>query len=81
MAALISSRSVDCTGPSLFVVPLSLLRCEHKQVVVGCWRAKEGVEVYLDLNSERGGAGGMKDGHPGIIIHDQGILRKRFGTV
>jgi hypothetical protein len=27
------------------------------------------------------GAGGMKDCKPGIIVHDQGILFQRFGTV
>jgi hypothetical protein len=51
----------------LFVVPLGLLRCENKQLVVRSRRAKEGVEVYLNLNRERGGAGGMVDSKPGII--------------
>jgi len=51
----------------LFVVPLSLLHCEHKQLVERGRRAKEGVEVYLNLNSKRGGAGGMEDGKPSII--------------
>ena len=27
------------------------------------------------------GTGGMKDGQPGIIVHDQGVLREHFGTV
>jgi len=40
---------------------------EHKQLVVRGWRAKKRVEVHLNLNSERGGAGGMVDSKPGII--------------
>jgi hypothetical protein len=67
--------------PSLFVALLSLLCCEHKELVERRRRTEKRVEVYLNINSERGGAGGMKDGKPSIIVHDQGILFQRFGTV
>jgi len=51
----------------LFIVALSLLRGEHKELVVRSRRTEKCVEVYLNLNSERGGAGGMVDGKPNII--------------
>jgi hypothetical protein len=57
-----------------------MLRVENKDPVVWSRRTKERVEVYYDFGGERG-AGGMKDDHPGIIVHDQGILRERFRTV
>jgi hypothetical protein len=54
---------------------------EHKQLVVrGRW-AKEGVEIDLNLNSERGGAGGMVDSKPGIIRENEGISSQGFPTV
>jgi len=58
-----------------------MLRVENKDPVVRSRRTKESVEVDDDLGRKRGGAGGMKDSQPGIIVHDQGILRERFGTV
>ncbi len=54
---------------------------EHKEPVVRGWRTEKCIEVHYDLGGQRGGAGGMKDGQPGIIVHDQGILRERFRTV
>src|SRR5260370_169380 len=58
-----------------------MLRVENKDPVVRSRRTKESVEVDDDLGRKRGGAGGMKDSQLGIIVHDQGILRERFGTV
>jgi hypothetical protein len=58
-----------------------MLRVENKDPVVRSRRTKESVEVDDDLGRKRGGAGGMKDSQPGIIVHDQGILRERFATV
>ncbi len=54
---------------------------ENKQVVVGCRWTEERIQIDDDVGRKRCGAGGMKDGHPGIIVHDQGVLPKRFGTV
>jgi hypothetical protein len=68
-----------CT--SLFVAPPGLLCCEHKELVVWSRRTEKSIEVYLNINSERGGAGGMKDGQPSIIVHDQGVLFQRFPTI
>src|SRR6266568_5796931 len=56
-------------------------RVENKQLVVGCWWTEERIQIDDDLGRKCCGAGGMKDGQPGIIVHDQGVLRKRFGTV
>jgi len=58
-----------------------MLRVENKDPVVRSRRTKESVEVYYDFGGERGGAGGMKDGQPGIIVHNQGVLFQWFGTV
>src|SRR2546421_10262818 len=58
-----------------------MLRVENKDPVVRSRRTKESVVVDDDLGRKRGGAGGMKDSQPGIIVHDQGMLRDRFGTV
>ncbi len=66
-----SSRSVDCTTPSLLGVRLGLLRGEHKQVVVRRRRIEESAEVYLNINSECGGASGMKDVEARIIVHEE----------
>src|SRR6266581_734679 len=54
---------------------------ENKQVVVRCRWTEERIQIDDDLGRQCGGAGGMKDGQPGIIVHDRGILRERFGTV
>src|SRR5450755_359014 len=54
---------------------------ENKQLVVGCRWTEERIQIDDDLGRKRCGAGGMKDGQPGIIVHDQGVFRKRFGTV
>jgi hypothetical protein len=51
----------------LFVVSLGLLCSEHKELVERRRRMEKSVEVYLNLNSERGGAGGMEDRKPSII--------------
>ena len=48
-------------------------KSRNKQLVVGSRRAKEGVQVYQDLGGERGGAGGMVDGQPGIIRENEGV--------
>jgi hypothetical protein len=58
-----------------------MARVEHKEPMIRGRRTKKSVEVYYDLCGERCGASGMKDGQPGIIVHDQGILRERFRTV
>jgi hypothetical protein len=49
--------------------------------MVGGWRTKEGVEVNLDLNSERGGAGSMVDRKTGIIRENERIGPKWFATI
>src|SRR5256885_13296304 len=54
---------------------------KNKQVVVGCRWTEERIQIDDDIGRQRGGAGGMKDGQPGIIVHNQRVLRKRFGTV
>jgi hypothetical protein len=59
----------------------SLGRVENKQLVVGCRWTEESIQIDDDLGRKRCGAGGMKDSQPGIIVHDQGVLQKRFGTV
>jgi len=58
-----------------------MLRVENKDPVVRSRRTKESVEVDDDLGRKRGGAGGMKDSQPGIIVHDQGVLREWFRAV
>jgi len=65
----------------LFVIAVGLLCDEHKPWQIRRRGTKEGVEVNLNLNRERGGAGGMKDVEARIIIHDQGILFQRFGAI
>jgi hypothetical protein len=65
----------------LLIVALGLLRGEHKELVVRRRRIEESAEVYLNINSECGGAGGMKDCKPGIIVPDQGVLFQRFRAV
>jgi hypothetical protein len=65
----------------LLVVPLGLLRGEHKELVERRRWMEESAEVYLNINSECGGAGGMKDVEASIIVHDQGVLREGFGAV
>jgi len=57
-----------------------MLRVENKDPVVRSRRTKESGEVDDDLGRKRG-AGGMKDSQPGIIVHDQGVLREWFATV
>jgi hypothetical protein len=42
---------------------------------------EERAEVYLDINSQCGGTGGMKDVESRIIVHDQGILPQGFTAV
>lgn len=42
---------------------------------------EERTKVYLNVNSECGGAGNMKDVEPRIIVHDQGIRFQRFRAV
>jgi hypothetical protein len=54
---------------------------KNKQVVVGCWWTEKSIQIDDDIGRKRSGAGGMKDSKPGIIVHDQGILFQRFGTV
>jgi hypothetical protein len=40
---------------------------EHKQLLVGRRRAKEGVQVYQNLGGERGSAGSMVDKAASVI--------------
>jgi len=47
---------------------------EHKEPVERRWRTEKCIQVDDDLGSQCGGASGMKDGQPGIIVHDQGVL-------
>jgi len=54
---------------------------EHKELVERHWRIEERAEVYLNINSECGGAGGMKDVEPRIIVHDQRVIFQRFRAV
>jgi hypothetical protein len=54
---------------------------KNKQVVVGRRWTEESIQIDDDIGRKRSGAGGMKDGKPGIIVHDQGVLFQRFGTV
>jgi len=54
---------------------------ENKQVVVGCRWTEESIQIDDDIGRKRYSAGGMKDSKPGIIVHDQGVLRERFGTI
>src|SRR5260370_22234728 len=56
-------------------------RVENKQLVVRCRWTEESIQIDDDLGRKRCGAGGMKDGQPGIIVHDQGVLLQSFGTV
>jgi len=65
----------------LLIAALGLLRGEHKEPMERRRRIEESAEVYLNLNSERAGAGGMKDVEARIIVHDQGVLFQRFGTI
>jgi hypothetical protein len=58
-----------------------MLRVEHEQVLVGRWWSEERIQINDDLGRQCGGASSMKDGQPGIIVHDQGVLRKWFRTV
>jgi len=65
----------------LLIVALGLLRGEYKELVVRRRRIEESAEIYLNINSECGGAGGMKDVEARIIVHDQGVLFQRFRAV
>jgi hypothetical protein len=56
-------------------------KSRNKELMVRSRRTEKSVEVYLNLNGERGGAGGMKDHKPGIIREDEGIGSKRFAAV
>ena len=78
---MVSLLLVDYMCTSLFVALPSLLCCEHKELVEMRWRIEESAEVYLNINSERGGAGDMKDVEAHIIVHDQGVLFQRFAAV
>jgi hypothetical protein len=60
MAALISSRSVDCIGTSSWSGSRGLCG-EHKEPVIGGWRTEAGVQVDQDLGGELGSTGGMVD--------------------
>jgi hypothetical protein len=63
------------------IVALGLPSGEHKELVVRRRRIEERAEVYLNINSECAGAGGMKDVEARIIVHDQGVLFQRFRAV
>lgn len=65
-AALISLMDLDCMCTSWFVALPGLLCCEHKELVVRSRWTEKRVEVYLNLNSKRGGAGSMEDCKPSI---------------
>jgi len=54
---------------------------ENKQVVVGGWWTEKCIQIDDDIGCKRGGASGMKDSKPSIIVHDQGVLFQRFATV
>ena len=63
---------------SWFVVARILPSSEHEELVERRRRIEERAEVYLDINSQCGGTGGMKDVESRIIVHDQGILPQGF---
>jgi hypothetical protein len=42
---------------------------------------KKSVEIDDDISRQRSGRGSMKDGKPGIIVHDQGVLREWLRAV
>jgi hypothetical protein len=44
-------------------------------------RAKEGIQIDDEIGRQRCGASCMKDSQPGIIVHDQGVLREWFRAV
>jgi hypothetical protein len=54
---------------------------EHKQLPVRLRRAKEGIQIDDEISRQCCGASRMKDSQPGIIVHDQGVLREWFATV
>jgi hypothetical protein len=54
---------------------------EDEQVLVGRRRTKERVKVYEDLGGEFGSAGGMVDGQPDLVAHDEWIGSEGFGTI
>src|SRR5512135_2681430 len=58
-----------------------MLWVEHEQVLVGRWWSEESIQVDDDLGRQCCGASCMKDGQPGIIVHDQGVLREGLRTV
>src|SRR5258708_32077839 len=80
-AALISLMGLDCMCTSLFVAPPGLLCCEHKELVEWSSRTEKSIEVYLNINTGRGGPGGIKDRPPSILVHDQGVLFQRVPTI
>jgi hypothetical protein len=54
---------------------------ESKQLLVRSWRTEKSIQIDDDLGCQRCGTSSMKDGQPGIIVHDQGVLREWFATV
>jgi hypothetical protein len=49
-------------------------RVENKKMVIGSWRTKKCIQIDNDIGRKRSGAGGVKNGKPSIIVHDQGVL-------
>jgi len=50
-------------------------RVEHKQLLVRRRRLEKRIQVYQDLGSERGGAGGMVDKEASIVRKNEGVGR------
>ena len=55
--------------------------CESKQMGVGSWRTKKCIQIDHEIGRQCSGTGSMKDGKPGIIVHDQGVFRQGFRAV